>query len=189
MKMLHCRVEPVQTTHSFCTIVSLQENRLWPRSMHLKISLLYRRTLHAGIAIRQEIVCTGSHNAQSKRPEGLLDFIPKKHGYLRYISIAQTNTKRQSILTSLGYFVRWREPATSTRFDHFCLISLRTRHLSGLGREDVGVTGVDDGHGGATEELTASGTKLDLYYGSQVSQNVAPSKVSVVQAESFFSGL
>ena len=35
-------------------------------------------------------------------------------------------------------------------------------HLSSLGRQDVGVTGIDDGHGGATEELTGGGTELDL---------------------------
>jgi len=34
--------------------------------------------------------------------------------------------------------------------------------LSGLRGEDVGVTGIKDGHGGAPEELTASGTKLNL---------------------------
>jgi hypothetical protein len=28
--------------------------------------------------------------------------------------------------------------------------------------KDVGVTGIDDGHGGAPEELTASGAKLEL---------------------------
>ena len=66
------------------------------------------------------------------------------------------------------------------------LISLAGRtHLCGLGREDVGVTGVDDGHGGATEELTAGGTKLDLYYGF-MSVICNPPKS---QVESFFSGL
>lgn len=34
-------------------------------------------------------------------------------------------------------------------------------HLLGAG-EDVRVTSVEDGHGGATEELTAGGTELDL---------------------------
>ena len=30
------------------------------------------------------------------------------------------------------------------------------------GGKDVGVTGIDDGHGGATEELTGCGTELNL---------------------------
>lgn len=29
--------------------------------------------------------------------------------------------------------------------------------------EDIRVTGIQDGHGGATEELTASGAQLDLW--------------------------
>lgn len=33
--------------------------------------------------------------------------------------------------------------------------------------EDVGVTSVKDGHGGATEELTAGGTELNLYEGEK----------------------
>jgi hypothetical protein len=69
------------------------------------------------------------------------------------------------------------------------LISRRDRtHLCGLGRQNVGVTGVDDGHGGATEELTASGTKLDLYYRKSSSQPIwTLQRLSF--AESFFSGL
>jgi len=59
----------------------------------------------------------------------------------------------------------------------------RTR-LCGLGGEDVGVTGVDDGHGGATEELTAGGTELDLYYGKRFkSVKVDPPKTLCVLAE------
>ena len=71
------------------------------------------------------------------------------------------------------------------------LISLAGRtHLCGLGGEDVGVTGVDDGHGRATEELTAGGTELDLYYGKSSSQsNVDPPKTLACCIESFFSGL
>lgn len=37
----------------------------------------------------------------------------------------------------------------------------RARRLS-VTAQDVGVTGIEDGHGGAAEELTASGTELDL---------------------------
>lgn len=71
------------------------------------------------------------------------------------------------------------------------LISLADRtHLCGLGRQDVGVTGVDDGHGGATEELTAGGTKLDLYYGKSSSQSKwTLQRLLRVCRESFFSGL
>lgn len=35
-------------------------------------------------------------------------------------------------------------------------------NLSLLVAQDVGVTGIEDGHGGATEELTASGAQLNL---------------------------
>ena len=65
------------------------------------------------------------------------------------------------------------------------LISLAGRtHLCGLGGEDVGVTGVDDGHGGATEELTAGGTELDLYYGKSSSEsNVDPPKTLCMVAD------
>ena len=31
------------------------------------------------------------------------------------------------------------------------------------GGKDVGVTGIDDGHGGATEELTGGSTELNLF--------------------------
>lgn len=37
----------------------------------------------------------------------------------------------------------------------------KTAHLLSAS-EDVGVTGIEDGHGGATEQLTAGGTQLDL---------------------------
>ena len=36
-----------------------------------------------------------------------------------------------------------------------------TSRLNRAGK-DVGVTGIQDGHGGATEQLTTCGTKLDL---------------------------
>lgn len=39
---------------------------------------------------------------------------------------------------------------------------LNTSSLSLLVAEDVGVTGIQDGHGAAAEELTAGGTELDL---------------------------
>lgn len=45
---------------------------------------------------------------------------------------------------------------------YICItVSLSSTHLLGAS-EDVRVTGVEDGHGGATEELTAGGTELDL---------------------------
>jgi hypothetical protein len=39
--------------------------------------------------------------------------------------------------------------------------------LRGAGGEDITVTGIEDSHGRATEELTASGTELNLYGSSQ----------------------
>lgn len=42
-----------------------------------------------------------------------------------------------------------------------------TTLLNLFAAEDVGVTGVKDGHGGATEELTAGGTELNLYEGKE----------------------
>lgn len=50
--------------------------------------------------------------------------------------------------------------------------------LQSLLAEDVGVTSVEDGHGGAAEELTASGTELDLLQRkrNEVSSTVLPSR-------------
>ena len=39
--------------------------------------------------------------------------------------------------------------------------------LSGLVAEDVRVTGIQDGHGGATEELSEGGTQLNLQKGKK----------------------
>ena len=39
---------------------------------------------------------------------------------------------------------------------------LDVMQLSGLSREDVGVTSIQNGHDTAAEELTASGTELNL---------------------------
>lgn len=36
-------------------------------------------------------------------------------------------------------------------------------HLSSLSREDIGITGIQDSHNTASEELSASGTELNLY--------------------------
>ena len=41
--------------------------------------------------------------------------------------------------------------------------STRALRLCDGGSEDVGVTGIKDGHGGATEELTGGGTELNLH--------------------------
>lgn len=41
---------------------------------------------------------------------------------------------------------------------------MQLMHLNLTG-EDVGVTSIKDGHGGATEELTAGGTELNLFRG------------------------
>ena len=40
--------------------------------------------------------------------------------------------------------------------------SIHALRLSDGGGEDIGVTGINDGHGGATEELTGGGTELNL---------------------------
>lgn len=96
--------------------------------------------------------------------EGRLDLKPKSMGiYAICLSPRDIDkiARRQSFVTSLWRLVHWRD---------FCLIQIRfdyllkspDNNLLGVGRQDVGVTGVQDGHGGATEELTAGGTKLDL---------------------------
>lgn len=45
------------------------------------------------------------------------------------------------------------------------MLLLLGRHLSLLVAEDIRVTGIDDGQGGAAEELTAGGTELNLRRG------------------------
>lgn len=54
-----------------------------------------------------------------------------------------------------------------------------SRALLGLLTQDIGVTSVEDGHGGAAEELTAGGTKLNLFGGKKspkVSSKLVPSR-------------
>jgi hypothetical protein len=48
----------------------------------------------------------------------------------------------------------------------FSVCNLGLLHLS-LTAEDVGVTGIEDSHGGAAEELTASSAELDLNRGEK----------------------
>ena len=97
-----------------------------------------------------------------------IGFKPKKHGYLR-LSVHRPHKHRAPVFYDLAKGVPSADGAGRCHFQHAlttCSYQLADRtHLCGLGGEDVGVTGVDDGHGGATEELTAGGTKLDLYYG------------------------
>lgn len=62
------------------------------------------------------------------------------------------------------------------------MLLLLGRHLSLLVAEDIRVTGIDDGQGGAAEELTAGGTELNLCRGYCVSK-CEPSKV-----KDFFAG-
>ena len=108
----------------------------------------------------------------------------KVKAWVSTLSPFRPDGRRAPVFRDLAEAVRpVAQLLTSTRFDYL-LISLDV-HLSSLGRQDVGVTGVDDGHGGATEELTAGGTKLDLYYGF-MSVICNPPKS---QVESFFSGL
>lgn len=50
-----------------------------------------------------------------------------------------------------------------------CLLS-QSRRLGGVGAQDVGVTGIEDGHGRAAEELTASSAELNLQITKSQSQ-------------------
>lgn len=52
----------------------------------------------------------------------------------------------------------------------------RLSNLRLLVGKDIGVTGIQDGHGAAAEELTASGTELDLYEGEQLATGCIPPK-------------
>lgn len=53
------------------------------------------------------------------------------------------------------------ENPKSPKLRFFVVHPARTAHLS-VGGEDIRVTLVKDGHGGATEELSAGGTELNL---------------------------
>lgn len=44
----------------------------------------------------------------------------------------------------------------------FCFMARNRATRLSLTAQDVGVTGIEDSHGGAAEELTASGTELNL---------------------------
>ena len=120
--------------------------------------------------------CNNVHHIAVKTPRRAA--VLKVKAWVSTLSPFRPDGRRAPVFRDLAEAVRpVAQLLTSTRFDYL-LISL-DMHLSSLGRQDVGVTGVKDGHGGATEELTASGTKLDLYYGKNSSQpNVEPSKVS-----------
>lgn len=61
-----------------------------------------------------------------------------------------------------------------------CFLSCR---LCSSGAENVGVTSIDDGHGGAPEQLTAGGTKLNLKQSQSVTE--LPSKAKI---HGFFAG-
>lgn len=57
------------------------------------------KSLHVNYSEKDE-----HQKLQSKRPEGLLDFHQKSMGIYAYLSIAHTNTERQSFATSLKAF-------------------------------------------------------------------------------------
>ena len=116
-----------------------------------------------------------------------IGFKPNKYGYLR-LSVHRPHERRAPVFCDLAKGVPSADGAGRCRFQHAlttCSYQLADRtHLCGLGGEDVGVTGVDDGHGGATEELTAGGTELDLYYGKRFkSVKVDPPKTLCMVAE------
>lgn len=56
----------------------------------------------------------GFQQLQSKRPEGLLDSNQKSMGIYAYLSIAHTNTERQSFATSLKAFRLLTEQGIAT---------------------------------------------------------------------------
>lgn len=49
-------------------------------------------------------------------------------------------------------------------------------NLSLLVAEDIGVTSIDDGHGGASEQFTAGSTQLDLHWREKSKPTELPSK-------------
>ena len=104
--------------------------------------------------------CNNVHHIAVKTPRRAAVLTVK--AWVSTLSPFRPDGRRAPVFRDLAEAVRpVAQLLTSTRFDYL-LISLDV-HLSSLGRQDVGVTGVDDGHGGATEELTAGGTELDLF--------------------------
>ena len=125
--------------------------------------------------------CNNVHHIAVKTPRRAA--VLKVKAWVSTLSPFRPYGRRAPVFRDLAEAVRpVAQLLTSTRFDYL-LISLDV-HLSGLGRQDVGVTGVDDGHGGATEELTAGGTELDLYYGKRFkSVKLVPPKSLMLQRE------
>ena len=66
-------------------------------------------------------------------------------------------------MSFIGYRHRTGTEAVR-RYQFYLDPSLSEQYLVlGVGGQDVRVTGIEDSHGGATEELTAGGTELDLF--------------------------
>jgi hypothetical protein len=103
-----------------------------------------------------------------------------------HISLTKASAQPQINLDAhVQYFFFIREyQSVSTRVFTFPR-PIRTLPLS-VGRQDVGVTLVENGHGGATEELSASGAELNLFPKQNKSAKRIPSKAEV---SCFFSGM
>lgn len=88
-----------------------------------------------------------------------------RHGHYQGTQVKQAGRQAVFIgplnfIFDLGYI--WVS-STPCSIDPVCVLFSTSSqlHLSSAGGENVAVTGVEDGHGGAAEELTASGAKLD----------------------------
>ena len=84
----------------------------------------------------------------------------------RIFHITRYATARISGIKFSSFWSRLSAHATCSSFSHWTIC------LSNSGGENVGVTGIDDSHGGATEHLSGSGSEFNLCNGS-VSINVA----------------
>ena len=116
----------------------------------------------------------------------------KSHGYLNYIPSGRPACGRHDSLTPPTQRLYRVAAGFHSLAEHLdCVPSSQSRHLGGVGAQDVGVTGIEDGHGRAAEELTAGGAKLNLQITNTVSLMLFPSKASshVGAEKSFFSGL
>lgn len=73
-------------------------------------------------------------------------------------------------LCLMSHYVDWYKPVTrvppNARKKCFCFLlfwfGIVADRLSSLVAKDIGVTSVEDGHGGAAEELTAGSAELNL---------------------------
>merc|ERR1712029_503344 len=71
-------------------------------------------------------------------------------------------------------------PLRKSELEYYAMLSKTSVHhfsgnnilVLGVGGQDVRVTGIEDGHGRATEELTAGGTELDVVAGEVVNRGL-----------------